>query len=97
MRGPGLAHDLRQVVGKANVLDSGVNLRLYGCRGAIGIAAHPGAYRPVVSSSLARPAHTYRPAPAPVAHPRKRPFKLLFELALAAAARRCTAETRRCA
>jgi len=26
MRGPGLAHDLRQVVGKANVLDSGVNL-----------------------------------------------------------------------
>ncbi len=30
MRGPGLAHDLRQVVGKANVLDSGVNLRLYG-------------------------------------------------------------------
>ena len=30
MRGPGLAHDLRQVVGKDNVLDSGVNLRLYG-------------------------------------------------------------------
>jgi len=30
MRTPNLAHDLRQVVGDANVLDSGVNLRLYG-------------------------------------------------------------------
>jgi glycolate oxidase len=30
MRAPNLAHDLRQVVGEANVLDSGVNLRLYG-------------------------------------------------------------------
>jgi glycolate oxidase len=30
MRGPGLAQDLRRVVGKTNVLDSGVNLRLYG-------------------------------------------------------------------
>jgi glycolate oxidase len=30
MRTPTLAHDLRQVVGEANVLDSGVNLRLYG-------------------------------------------------------------------
>ena len=30
MRGPSLAHDLRRVVGDGNVLDSGVNLRLYG-------------------------------------------------------------------
>ena len=30
MRASSLAHDLRQVVGEANVLDSGVNLRLYG-------------------------------------------------------------------
>jgi len=30
MRTPSLAHDLRQVVGEANVLDTGVNLRLYG-------------------------------------------------------------------
>ncbi len=30
MRAPSLAHDLRLVVGEANVLDSGVNLRLYG-------------------------------------------------------------------
>jgi glycolate oxidase len=30
MRAPSLAHDLRQVVGEANVLDSGVNLQLYG-------------------------------------------------------------------
>ena len=30
MKASSLAEDLRQVVGEANVLDSGVNLRLYG-------------------------------------------------------------------